>query len=167
MDIDWETLEEFPDYAISTHGHVVNMKRGGSDVRTSPNQYGHIRVGLVKDRVQHTRSLAQLVAQTFLDPPKEEHFNTPIHLDGDLYNCRADNLMWRPRAFAIRYHKQFDSNTFLDPQPIKLEELDTGTVYESVKEACIENGLYWFDVTKSYIEETFTPITFQHFRRVY
>lgn len=160
---EWEIIEEFPEYVISNYGEVANMKLGGRPLAVRPNQQGILRVGLVKDRVQYTRAVAPLVADAFIPKP-EPHFNTPIHLDGDPWNCRADNLMWRPRAFAIRYHRQFRLASFHTNYRVPLVEIESGSVYDGVKEACVANGLYWYDVVKSYVEETFVPITYQEFR---
>lgn len=163
QDPDWEELEEFPNYAVSSHGHVVNMKTD-RDLKPSRNQQGHVKVSLYRDKQLLTRSVALLVAQTFVERPSI-HFDTPVHLDGDYSNCFADNLMWRPRWYAIKYHKQFVYEAFAeDARPFPLLELKSGERYESVRDACVKNGLYCFDVVKSYTEETFTPLTFQEFR---
>lgn len=164
MQVDWETIEEFPEYAVSETGEVANMKRGGMNVRPRPNQYGLIRVGLMREGRQQTKSVALLVAEAFV-PGRTDTFDTPIHLDGDRTNCSAENLMWRPRWFAIKYHKQFMVDTFHN-WTVDLLELETQTTYKSVKEACIRNGLYYQDVIKSFIEETFVFPTWQEFRRL-
>lgn len=160
----WEDIIDFPNYLVSNFGNVVNISRGGSDIRPRPNQYGHIRVGLVRDGRQYTRALAPLVADVFVEKLLP-HYNTPIHLDGDLWNCRADNLTWRPRWFAIRFQKQFMWDKFHTDYQVPLVDIDSGEVYDSVKEVCVANGLYWYDVVKSYVEQTFVPITYQEFRQ--
>ena len=164
MKEDWAYIPGFDEYMVSNHGNVQNIKYR-REITPRPNQYGHIRVGLVQDGRQITRSLAPLVAEAFL-PRTDLQYNTVIHLDGDLSNCRADNLMWRSRPFAINYHKQFQLDDFHNNYQVPLVELESGETYESVKDACIRNGLYWYDVVKSYVEETFVPITFQEFRMV-
>lgn len=164
---DWEEIAEFPDYAVSNFGDVINMRFGGTPVRPSPNQYGVVRVGLVKDRRQYTRALALLVATAFVPVPNDNPiFDTPIHLDGDQFNCKAENLMWRPRWFAIKYHKQFRSDAFLTSRPVHIYDILTETHYSSTREACIANGLYWFDVQQSYIEGRTTFPTGQSFRLI-
>lgn len=159
----WEEIAEFPDYLVSNLGAVTNIKRGGTELNGRPNQYGHLRVGLVRDGVQYTRGLALIVAEAFVPKP-HEHWNTPIHLDGDVANCRADNLMWRPRPIAIRFHRQFWIDDFHINYQVQIVEINTGNKYESVKEACMAHGLYYYDVVKSYVEETFVPLTHEEFR---
>lgn len=149
--VEWRPLEEFPDFLVSEHGDIQNNLTGVVR-RVSINRQGIIKVTLIKDRIFCTRSVARLVASAFVpngaDP---ELFDTPIHKDGDKTNCRADNLAWRPRWFAVRYHKQFG---FPDFHSIKGRFIDVESeeVYFSVKEICVVNGLWWGDVIKS-IEE--------------
>lgn len=159
----WETLEEFPSYEVSNMGEFVNA-RTDREIHTSMTQQGHAKISLYKDGRLSTRSAALLVAQAFIDQ-EEDHFDTPIHLDGDLMNCMADNLMWRPRWFAIRYHKQFQYEDFHNDQGHRVD-VETGDHYTSLKEVCTTNGLYYYDVLKSCVEGVFVPITFQEFRDV-
>jgi len=161
MDRVWQELEEFPNYGVSNHGEFSNLRTGG-EVRPSRTQQGHAKVSLYLDGRLLTRSAALLVAHAFLEQPFE-YWDTPIHLDGDLMNCAAWNLMWRPRWFAIKYHKQFYNENFHN-DTVRRVELETGETYETGKEACIANGLYYFDIVKSCIEETFVPLTHQEFR---
>lgn len=163
MKEEWAEVQDFPEYLVSNYGVIINMSRGGNELTIRPNQQGILRVGLVKDRIQYTRAVAPIVAKAFVPCP-DPNYNTPIHLDGDLWNCRANNLVWRPRPFAVMYHKQFRVDTFHTEYRVPLVEIETGKVYDGVKEACIDNGLYWYDVVRSYVEETFVPITYQEFR---
>lgn len=157
----WYELDEFPDYAVSEFGEIHNIKTG-MPRRTSINQQGIVKISLYVGRELITRSVAVLVAEAFVDG-QDEFFNTPIHLDGDRENCRADNLMWRPRWFAVQYHRQFQSPDF-HRMDIDIEELSTGREYESVKEACMDLGLYYQDVYRSYIHEQQIALTRHEFR---
>lgn len=157
----WQTVYDFPDYDVSTLGNVVNVERRTS-ITPRPNQFGHIRVGLVRDGTQYTRALALVVATAFISQPNL-HWNTPIHLDGDLWNCKVDNLMWRPRWFAIKFQKQFSYASFHESMNVKLIDPNTDEIYESVKEVCVKNGLYWYDVVEAYMHGTFVFPTDQEF----
>lgn len=148
MKTEWHELEEFPEYAVNNLGEVANMKTGLYR-KPAINQQGILRVGLYKDRVLCTRSIAVLVANAFLEPPRSETFNTPIHLDGDRRNCKAINLMWRPRWFAIKYHRQFYKDVFYKGERQIMDE-DTGVVYENMKHLCTTLGVYDGDVVNSY-----------------
>jgi hypothetical protein len=164
MKEEWIDLKEFPDYVISTSGEIVNMKWGGHPINYSRNQQGLPKVTLVRDNRPFTRSPARLVAETFI-PEEREVFDTPINLDGDRMNCGVENLMWRPRWFAIKYHKQFMFENFHSDFAHRVD-IESGEHYYSLKEVCMRNGLYYFDVIKSCVEKTFVPITYQEFRNV-
>jgi hypothetical protein len=163
MRVQWAELEEFPDYAVSEHGDITNIKTG-SPRKVSVNQQGIPKISLYNDEGKLiTRAVSRLIADAFVQRPDAEAFDTPIHLDGDQRNCRADNLLWRPRWFAIKYHKQFRMEEFHAARGTFIE-LDSEEVYDSIKEICIRNGLYWQDVIKCVTEETFVFPTWQKFR---
>ena len=159
----WHELDEFPDYAVSNYGEVVNIKTGFPR-KTSINQFGIVKISLYRGRELITRSVAVLVAEAFCEG-QSEFFNTPIHLDGDRENCRADNLMWRPRWFAVQYHRQFQSPEF-HASDVHIRELDTGKEFYSVKDACMHFGLYYNDVYRSYVHGWSVPLTQQEFELV-
>lgn len=162
MSIRWHELDEFPDYAVNELGEIYNIKTG-MPRKTSINQYGIVKISLYKNgRELITRSVAVMVAEAFVEG-QTEFFNTPIHLDGDRENCRADNLMWRPRWFAVQYHRQFHSEPFHNSN-VRIVELNTGEEYDSVKEACVDLGLYYNDVYRSYVHERPIPLTRHEFR---
>ena len=160
---DWRQVFGFPSYQVNSLGAFTNA-RTGREVSTSLTPNNHVKINLYRDGQIHTRSAALLVAKTFLEEPKE-NWDTPIHLDGDKTNCAADNLMWRPRWFAIRYHRQFEYESFHSDKR-KFQDVKSGDVYYGMKEVCMANGLYWYDVEKSATENTFVPLTYQYFRWV-
>jgi len=136
---EWVPIEEFPGYAVSNLGRVMNISTDLIKVPT-PNQQGIASVNLVQDGTQNRRSVAVLVANTFLPPPPRETFDTPINLDGNRMNNRADNLEWRPRWFAIKYHMQLKK-----PIPYGfdgvLELIDTGEVFADIRDCSTKYGL--------------------------
>lgn len=165
MELKWAELEEFPKYAVSNQGDVINMQSQGP-INPRPNQYGHIRVGLLKpDGKQYTRSLAHLVSQHFVPNENPERFDTPIHLDGNLANCCASNLRWRPRWFAIAFHKQFYRDTFHQHQ-YPIEDVATGERYESPAAACMANGILFNDIILSFTNPSYCFPTYQQFSHV-
>ncbi len=99
----WRPIEAFPGYSVSDHGRI-RADKSGRILQLNLNQYGLVQVGLMREGVQYHRSVPLLVARAFLEPPFEP-FDTPINLDGDRHNNHVDNLVWRPRWFAIRYNQ--------------------------------------------------------------
>jgi hypothetical protein len=159
----WVELEEFPDYAVNQYGEIANIKTGLLR-KLSINDQGIVKISMYnRDKRLATRGVAKIVANAFVPKPDAETFDTPIHMDGDQYNCRADNLVWRPRWFAIKYHKQFRMEEFHAARGSFIE-LDSEEVYDSIKDICVRNGVFWQDVIKCVTEETFVFPTWQKFR---
>ena len=164
MRYDWRPVPDFPDYVVNQFGEIINA------TTDRPRKYsylasGHAKISLYQDGRLLTRSVAPLVATAFLEEPPE-YYDTVIHLNGNLKDCSADNLMWRPRWFAIKFQRQFSLPNFYDgyTNPIEIVELNSGRIYNSIAEVCMKEGVYYFDVQKSILEETFTPVTGQQFR---
>lgn len=136
----WRDIPEFPGYIITDEGVVVNA-RNDWPLRPSVNQQGILHVGMVRDGKQYHRSIAVLVAKAFLDRHQYPHYTSLIHLDGDKTNCRADNLMYRPRWFSIEYHQQFgdliDDSWRMAPVTV----LKTGEEFRHVIDLCVKYGL--------------------------
>lgn len=158
----WRSIAEFPRYSISRNGEVVN-NRGHSMVLTR-NQQGIVQVGLVRDGKQFKRSVALLVAKAFLPTPTLEAFNTPIHLDGDRFNTHAENLMWRPRWFAVKYHAQFRDNYMAFSGPIV--EIHSREKFPNSRAAVITYGLLERDIYMATLNRTYVFPTYQEFREL-
>lgn len=146
MDEEWEGIWEFPNYQISSFGRVLNNETERI-IKESHIRDGTIKVGLRREGVQYSRSVKVLVANGFV-PRREENFNTPIHLDNDPTNNRADNIVWRPRDFAWKYTHQFSQYiTGQDGGPIV--DLDTRLIYENMVDVAMQNGLLIRQVWRS------------------
>lgn len=159
----WEEIEGFPEYAVSDMGEVVSIKR---DIvrRPSINAQGVYKVTLSRDGRLATRSVAVLVAEQFVEG-KSELNDTVIHLDGDRSNCRADNLMWKPRWFAIKFHRQFLNPKFYEDYT-PFYDLATGEEYHGLREAAMRHGLHFEDIRTSIMNHTHVPATYQEFRLI-
>lgn len=146
MQEQWKTIEDFPDYLVSDHGRVANQKTGRI-LSLTRNQKGVLKVGLIAGRGQQQRAVRLLVAEAFVEG-RSDIFDTPIQLDGNRDNARADNLMWRPRWFSYKYAHQF---TVSDPayhnRPVR--DVKTKESYSSIFEASIRHGILAEDIWKS------------------
>lgn len=132
----WRDIEGFEGFGVSNQGQVV------SDWTSRPmaicvNQQGISFVRIMKDKRQYNRSLALLVAKAFLDPPRNEAYNSVIHLNGDKQDCRAINLMWRPRWYALQYHDMFNQ----EPSRVGVYIPATKETFGSLREFCTKYGL--------------------------
>lgn len=159
----WIELHEFPAYMVSDHGRIMNLEREKIKAQT-PNQQGIPSALFVLDGKHYRRSTALLVSRAFLPPPKSVHFDTPINLDGDRFNNHIDNLAWRPRWFAVKYHKQFLTEPRGCRDPI--EDIETGEVFDTSWEAAIKYGLLDIEILLSMINNTFVFPTGQYFRHL-
>lgn len=83
-------------YRVSNYGRVVNVKSMRIQVPEINNASGYPRVGLYVTELQKSIMIPVkfLVAHYFLENPDPEKYNQLYEKDGDIYNCRADNLEW-------------------------------------------------------------------------
>jgi hypothetical protein len=143
----WEHIEEFPNYAVSNYGRVMNLT-SQTVMQPSLTKQGALKISLVNDFGRKTRSVKVLVADAFVEG-KTDIFNTPIHLDMDQRNVCAYNLVWRPRWFSWVYTYQDrepeeDRNTRYGRGPII--DIDSGDLYTDIYHASRVNGLIWWHV---------------------
>lgn len=156
----WREIDSFPGYSVSDQGRVRTDKTGRI-LSLSENQYGLIHVGLMKDGVQYHRSVPLLVARAFLTQ-SNALFDTPINLDGDRHNNRLENLLWRPRWFAIRYNQQF-RRPYENPIFSQIVDLKTGEVSENSLHCAQRYGLLEQDLVLSILNRTYVWPTYQEF----
>jgi hypothetical protein len=161
MQEEWREILEFPSYSVSNTGFVRNEDFGWMMTR-HVNQRGIVNVSFNRNGTQYKRSVTVLVATAFVTSARSLAFDTPINLDGDRINNRADNLMWRPRWYALRYFQQFKS----DPQGIDrpIQEFKTGEVFKTSWDAAIKFGLLDTEIVKSVASRTYAWPTYQRFR---
>lgn len=166
MQEEWESLESmgFPGYELSNTGLVRNA-RTERVLKMSTNQEGIVRVGLMKreEGRQVTVSVIRLVARMFV-PGRSATFDTPIQLNGVRTDLRADNILWRPRWFAIRYFQQFVESD--EPEyNSKIYDVETSQEYANSREAAMRNGLLEEAITKSVVNGSPCFPTWQIFAR--
>lgn len=158
----WCPIPAFPRYNVSDLGRIENT-RTGKILQPTVNQQGILKVNLVDSGYARTRSVNVLVAKAFLPPPHRPDFISAIHLDGDKYNCRANNLEWRPRYYAIRYHQQFKHPQFRSMR-IPVIDIHSGVEYETVQQAALAHGLIFTEILAAAHNRTFVWPTYQEFR---
>ena len=156
-------IEYFPGYSVSPSG-VVRNDDTGRGMALTKNQHGIVQVGLMQNGTQYKRGVALLVAKAFLSPPISSAFNTPINLDGDRSNNHIENLMWRPRWFAIFYHRQFynDKRGFREP----VIDVKTKEWFPNSWEAAIKYGLLDREIMIATLNRTYVWPTYQEFRLI-
>lgn len=147
MKHEWREIPSLPGFEVNEVGDVVYSKMGHVR-KPDVNAQGILKVCVTVDRVPTTRSVAVLVAEAFLTDPYPEQFNSIIHMNADRLDCRAVNLMRRPRSFAVRYHRQF-ADPRLDSPGLRGHHyhlLDTGERFASPREPAMKYGLLGTDI---------------------
>lgn len=157
----WKAIREFPGYSVSDTG-LIRSDKSGRILAQSENQYGLVCIGMVKDGVQHHRSVPLLVANAFV-PRISEPFNTPINKDGDRHNNNHWNLVWRPRWFAVKYNHQF-RRPYHNPITTPIEDIVSGEVWNNSWDAAIYHGFLEEDLVMSILNHTYVWPTYQQFR---
>lgn len=158
----WSIIPEFPQYSVSDQGRV--RKTGTNRIlKVSVATGHHPFVSLLTDNGMTRRGLAPLVAKAFVPMPARCETPTPIHLDGNPMNCRADNLQWRPRWFAQKYTRQFTQDL---ENNNAVRNIDTGKIYNDIWEVVVEQGVLFNDVVKSIINKTYVYPLYQRFEWV-
>lgn len=143
MTEEWRQIPDFPIYDVSSLGRIENNQKGRI-MRLAVNQRGIVYVGLMKDGVQLKRSVALLVASSFLHIPIHESFDSVIHLDGDRTNCAASNLMWRPHHFTINYMRQFTTHPVIYNGALYCPETDE--LFANSYDMSVKYGLLLRDI---------------------
>jgi len=160
MTENWKSIDDFPEYSVSNFGDVRSNK-SGRIMSSSPNQFNVVQVGLMRDGIQYHRSVPLLVAKAFL-PIRPGPFDTPINLDGDRLNNHVDNLMWRPRWFAIKYNRQF-RYPYLNRIDSPIVDMKTNKVSESSIACAVEYGLLEEEIVLAILNRTYVWPTYQEF----
>ena len=139
--IKWKEHEDFPGYLFSDSGAVLKVSNN-KPMALRINREGFVYVGLTKDGTQIIRAVAPIVAKLFCDPPKNESYNSIIHLNGDRKDCRSINLEYRPRWFATRYHSMFSE----EPLRVGVYVVELDKHYGSLRTFCTTYGMIETDI---------------------
>jgi hypothetical protein len=159
----WTPVEGFENYSVSTYGRV-RSNWSERILVTYQNQSGLVQVGLMLNGKQYHRSVPLLVAKAFIKQPSGP-FDTPINLDGDRYNNHINNLVWRPRWFAIKFNKQFKEE-YENSIQAKIEDIKTGEVTNGSLGCAMKYGLLEDEVVLAILNNTYVWPTYQKFRVV-
>jgi hypothetical protein len=156
----WKEIPAFPGYSISDYGRV-RAEKSGRILRQFQNNFEVCCIGMMQDGEQKHRSVALLVASAFIPRPSEP-FDTPINLNGLRIDNNVDNLVWRPRWFAIKYNRQF-KYPYENPIVAPVENVETGEVFENSWDCSKQHGLLEEDLVLSILNRTFVWPTYQQF----
>jgi hypothetical protein len=163
LEEEWATLDEFPNYSISTYGRVLTRSSERIKVPTQ-NLQNVPHVLLMRDRRQYRRSLPLLVATTFIPVP-HDHFDTPINLNGDRMDNNIENLVWRPRWFAIKYNQQFRPG-YIPAYTKPIENAETHEWFADTLAAATKYGLLDTEIWLAILNRTYVFPTNQIYQMI-
>lgn len=123
----WVEVRGFPRYTVSNLGRLFDYVTC-EYVRTHV-LHGKEHVNLNDDYGRHLTSVARVVAASFLDR-SVEGFDV-IHKDGD----KSNNAIWNLEVLTHEENIRRAEEAGLVQKRVRLVNLDTGEVYESVKSA--------------------------------
>lgn len=137
---EWREIQEFPHYFVSNYGRVKHTERIEAR-KITVNDRGFPVVTLFgKDsKTRYLRQINKLVAQAFLPPPMFADETAVWHIDGDLGNCRVENLKWDTRPRVLEWNEMHRT---LEPKlrTPKVKNNRTGKVYENAFMCAMDEG---------------------------
>lgn len=160
---EWVAVDGFPGYSVNPLGQVRKDSTGRL-LQVRVNQFGVPYVGLMRSWKQNIRSLPRLVANAFIPQPKP-WFDTPITLNGNRSDCRVENLVWRPREYAIHYNNQFEDR-YDNPINSPVRDVDSSEEFPNSMAAACYFGLLEREIVLSILNHTYALPTYQQFELV-
>jgi hypothetical protein len=103
----WKAINGY-DYEVSDAGEVRNSKTGRI-LKSSSNGYGYQRLSLCKDGKINHCYVHRLVAETFMDNPR--NLNEVDHINNNRNDNRVINLQWVTRSQNLQNTSISKTNT--------------------------------------------------------
>lgn len=155
----WKNSPEFPMYAISNKGRVMNITNKRLKKPTPGNSGGYLEVNLWKDKVGHTKRIHYLVYSTFNNDFDLTGY-VINHIDGNKHNNTLENLEKVTSQennyhaeYIIKTHKCAKAVVQYDKDMNKLAEfpsiaeaqrqLNISNISRAIKKKSLAGGWYW------------------------
>jgi hypothetical protein len=126
MKEEWVAVQDYPNYAVSNLGRVLNIQRD-TILKPRPNDEGYLRVSLSLEGQVRDQYVHRLVAAAFFTgyDMREQVF----HFDGDKENCALNNLRMKKRP---RFGDTLSSRRRQTGK--RVEVVETGDVYRTARD---------------------------------
>jgi hypothetical protein len=139
----WKTVEDYPNYDVSSFGNIINNKTN-KILKPSLNSSGYYRYTLINNLKKKSITIHRIVAKTFI--PNPENKPTVNHKDRNRINNKLENLEFATHLEQNLY-KIKSSN--IRRHALKVLRISSKTnsileIYNSLKEASewvIKNNL--------------------------
>ena len=103
-------IKDYPNYAISNFGKVINIKKNGKEIKQIKNTKGYLCVNLKSNDNINLVVVHRLVAKAYIDN-MDENRNIVDHINNDITNNRVENLRWATSTENSRNAKLSNKNT--------------------------------------------------------
>ena len=128
---------DFPNYSISEDGIVMNSK--GRIIKGEISNRGYRRVSLSNNDVKNKKmSVHRLVAETYI--PNPHNYPEVNHKNENKLDNRVSNLEWCSTLDNLNHSRVIEKASVAKFRKVKC--VTTGKIYNSIKEASDELGLY-------------------------
>jgi hypothetical protein len=135
-------------YQVSNLGRVKSLEYKGKKrekiLKLSKNKSGYLIVNLFKLQKSKSINVHRIVAENFI--PNKYNKIQVNHIDGVKFNNCVDNLEWCTPSENVNHF--FSSNlsklyrlNISKRQSIAVIDIETNTVYKSIKEASLANSI--------------------------
>ena len=91
----WKEIKDYPNYAVSTYGRVLNIKTGTMIWPSVNKQTGTLSLKLRKDGKSKRFTVARLVADAFIPNPNNSKYVQ--RWDKNPRNNHVENLKWHEK----------------------------------------------------------------------
>lgn len=147
MTEEWRQVEGFEDqYEVSDLGQVRNsITRRIRKTQLNHQGFPTLVLYNTPNPSRYIRQVNKLVATAFCEPPTYRNMNSVWHIDGDLLNCRAENLRWERRDLTLEWNEMHRSGhpRYKTPRVVLNR---TGEIFDSAYEVALLEG-----VVESYV----------------
>ena len=128
---------DFPNYSVSEDGEIRNSK--GKIIKGEISNNGYRRVSLSNDDIKHKKmSVHRLVAETYI--PNPHNYPEVNHKNENKLDNRVSNLEWCSTLDNLNHSRVIEKASVAKFRKVKC--VTTGKIYNSIKEASDELGLY-------------------------
>ena len=128
---------DFPNYDISEDRIITNSK--GKIIKGEISNNGYRRVSLSNDDIKHKKmSVHRLVAETYI--PNPHNYPEVNHKNENKLDNRVSNLEWCSTLDNLNHSRVIEKASVAKFRKVKC--VTTGKIYNSIKEASDELGLY-------------------------
>lgn len=145
---EWEVVEDLPHYMVSNYGRVKHVERvEARSITINDKGYPVVTLYGRDSKTRYLRQINQLVAKAFLPPARFDDETSVWHIDGDMLNCRSDNLMWETRARVLEWNEMHRQGRPRYNTP-RVRNNRTGREYENayecgIAENMLESAVIW------------------------